>query len=259
MMKPVFKNILKSAAALSLVAVLSVSCGDEKSTTSRRRLAADDVISIEPVDCAEEAEPMSNSWSGDEGVVCVVFGYGFNEKFCEDAKKRLDEIYGLSENGGLVQAVVFPGDLRGRISNLKEIVDSKNVRALVILGAPEKTHAVFARIQDDWDEVVPFNIISLFPQDDVLGQESTCNLVFDMQTEDGITFGDEEQNAGEEVLDLLVSAVKYAALSPAAFANDKDLAGHAQNIMGKKKIHPYVDGETGIKSTNHFVIERGAN
>ena len=38
--------------------------------------------------------------------------------------------------------------------------------------------------------------------------------------------------------------------------SDMDLHSHVQSIVGEKKVRRYVDGETGIQSINHFVIEQ---
>ena len=190
--------------------------------------------------------------------MCVLFGYGFNgEEFLEPALSALEGRFGLSDDGGLVLPVVFPDDLHGRISNLREVAEKNNIRAMILLGAPEDTHLTLVRIIEGWEETHPFNIFSLFPQDDVLGEEFSCNFVLDFESASDIVLGDEHQKVDDEALYVLCQAVEYAALLPDVLKIDGELHLHVQAIVGDKKVLRYTDSETGIQSKNHFVIRTG--
>ena len=119
------------------------------------------------------------------------------------------------------------------------------------------------------------------PQDDVLGEEFNCDFV--LEYERSSKLGEEEaevktidKNAEQIVLrairymedipDDRYDSVKMATNTKKAgmpngqarnsiFA-DEDLHTHVQSIVGEKKVRRYVDGETGIQSINHFVIEQ---
>ena len=144
------------------------------------KIASDDSIEIQPRESSSELK--ENFWTDENGIVCVLIGYGFNDDdFVKKAINSLEKKFGLTENGGLVLPIVFPDDLHGRISSLRDIIEKNNVHGIVLLGAPENTHSPLARIKEEWDGNPPYNVFSIFPQDDVLGQEFTCNFVIDQE------------------------------------------------------------------------------
>ena len=239
--------------AMVMLAFVSVSCA--KKNTDTAVVYSDDVIEINPSDVSIERNH-SVKWSDDEGIVLVVFGYGFNDaEFLAEAKKVISSAYGLSENGGLVRCVVFPDDLHNRISNFRQIVDENNVRGIIVFGAPEGCHLTFAKIREDRNNNPLFSIFSFFPQDDVLGQEGTCSFVLDHESAGGVNLEEQGQVMDEDIFNILVSAIRYAALLPSELPVDGELHSHVQSIVGHRKVHRYVDGETGIQVRNHFVIE----
>ncbi|MBO4405061.1 MAG: hypothetical protein J5780_07040, partial [Treponema sp.] len=125
------------------------------------------------------SEDIEKEFTEEDGLICIVFAPPFNEKtFQGETLKKLENFYGNELNGGKILALTYPDDFSGRISSLYEIIDDKKIRGLLLLGAPDNTHRTLGRIQDFWEENVPYNIISLFPNDNTDGQESTCNLVF---------------------------------------------------------------------------------
>ena len=239
--------------AMVMLAFVSVSCA--KKNTDTAVVYSDDVIEINPSDVSIERNH-SVKWSDDEGIVLVVFGYGFNDsEFLAEAKRVISSAYGLSENGGLVRCVVFPDDLHNRISNFRQIVDENNVRGIIVFGAPEGCHLTFAKIREDRNNNPLFSIFSFFPQDDVLGQEGTCSFVLDHESAGGVNLEEQGQVMDEDIFNILVSAIRYAALLPSELPVDGALHSHVQSIVGHRKVHRYVDGETGIQVRNHFVIE----
>ena len=66
---------------------------------------------------------------------------------------------------------------------------------------------------------------------------------------------EQDQVLDKDIFDILVSAIRYAAILPGELPSDNELHAHVQSIVGKRKVHRYVDGESGIQSRNHFVIE----
>ncbi len=219
------------------------------------KISSEDTIEIKPHETSENYKKES-LWTDEDGVVCVLLGYGFNdEETSSKCIQALKDKFGLAENGGLVLPIIYPNDLHNRIANFKEIIDKNNVRGIVLLGAPERTHYTLAKILEDRDENPLFAIFSLFPQDDILGQESTCDFVLDYAAASGVQFGDMQQKNDDESLDILLSAVEYIALLPPSTFKGSELRLHVQSIVGSKRVLRYIDSESGIQSRNHFVIE----
>lgn len=252
------KKKILSMGRLLFFAFAAFIAGCKENNSSGIKIASDDPIEIQPRESLSELK--ENFWTDENGIVCVLIGYGFNSAdFVETALNSLEKKFGLAENGGLVLPLVFPDDLHGRISSLHDIIEKNNVHGIVLLGAPENTHSPLARLKEEWNGNPPFNVFSIFPQDDVLGQEFTCSFVIDHEYVSGIQFGDaENKNEDSDALALLISAVEYAAQLPFVLPQDNDLFYHVQAVVGKRKIIRYIDSETGIQSRNHFIILNSA-
>ena len=129
---------------------------------------------------------------------------------------------------------------------------------IVLLGAPEKTHLALAANQDKWEQEVPYPVIALFPQDDVLGMESTCDIVVDKGQTAGLTGeiapeesdGQIHQNAPE----IIVETIKYIQLLDGAPERSKTLQKHMEQMLEGYQFHHYTDPESGLQSINHFVL-----
>ena len=242
------------AAVFCLLAFCS--CSKNKFEQSEiKDVNAGNVIEIHPVE-SKETEEVPAKWSGDYGVVFVIFGYGYNDKdFVEKAEKLLSEKYGLLENGGLVKCIKFPDDLRNRISSLRSMAETVNLKGIIAFGAPEGSHYTFASIRDSRDNLPDMNIFSFFSQDDILGQEGTCSFVLDQESAGVMKMEVEGQEMDKDIFNLIVSSVRYAAILPGELPSDDELHSHVQAIAGKRKVHRFVDGESGIQSRNHFVME----
>ncbi len=198
-----------------------------------------------------------DSYSGK--TIAVFFGYGCNdEAFYESSIEILSRIFGLKDDGGIIYPILFPSDLHNRISSLYILLSELELDGIIILGAPEKTHAALARLQDDWNLNEPFSIFSFCPQDDILGQEaeSTFILDYERQEDENLSSSESGQKIDRDLQNILVNAVRYMTELPAPIAKDKNLPYHVQNIVGNKKIRRYVDSETGLVSSNHFILER---
>lgn len=229
------------------------SCGN----SSTKIVLDENTLIIEPKESSEDMGNKSQSlWTNDEGVVVVLFGYGFNEpSFTNSILQKIKDEFGVENENGLVLPVIFPDDLHNRISSLNDFLGDRQIRGIILLGAPERTHIALAKIHNDWDNMTPFNIFSFFPQDEALGQEGTCNFVVEyprlhteLSEDSGVI-----QSADESV-EIIMNSIRYVAQLPRSIPCDQDLQFHVQNILKGKKIKPYVDSETGITSVNHFLI-----
>lgn len=224
------------------------------------------------IEVSEEKKSLksSPSWHPSEKKICVVFGYGYNEKnYVQSILDGLSSKYGLddgSEEGGLIFALVFPDDFpSGRISRLPSLIGERELAGLIVIGAPENTNYAIAKLEDEYssqETMIPYPVYAFFPQDDVQGIEATANFVVDRAME-GSGSSDDDTNKEEvvqtQVQDMdkiLDSAIEYMLLTGAPLPADADLMAHVSRIVGKNyKVSRYVDAESGLQSINHFVIE----
>ncbi|AEE16053.1 hypothetical protein [Treponema brennaborense] len=202
--------------------------------------------------------------------IAVLFGYGYNDDaFVSSALEKLRPAFGLVQDGGAVIPLVFPDDFKrggtARISALSALLEANGADGLVLLGAPEGTHAALARMQDAGGGSVGYPVFSLLPQDDLLGMEAGCDLVLEYMpaaNEGAATAEETSVFVSGNIPDLLVRAVGYLSLFPqdavdlsgSAYA---DLLQHARQLTGSEwTVTRYVDPETGLRPVNHFVIEQ---
>lgn len=224
-------------------------------------------------------------YSSKDGIICVLFGYGFNDgEFLDDFLGILQKRYGLETDGGIILPVIFTeNDVEGqlsiaKISSLYDIISERDIKGIILLGAPDGTHRYLTKLRQDWDDNPPYAIFSLMPQDDVLGEEFNCDFV--LEYERNVSLEDEEvevKTVDKTAEQIVLRAIRYmvdlpddryypARFPPAgqtaakalrsSIFSDQDLHSHVQSIVGEKKVRRYVDGETGIQSINHFVIEQ---
>lgn len=210
-----------------------------------------------------ELKEKTQTWHKSNDCVVVVFGYGYNDsEFVQKEEQKLFTQYGNFYEGGRLLSLVFPDNFkrgtRTYITELANILSDKEVSALVILGAPDGTYAAIAKIQDSYDGKIPFPIISLFSQDDVLGMEYSADFVLDKTQKaqlNGIVVPESEQEFAEEVPFILEKALHYSDISDAPFEKDAKLFDIVKMITGSAKVMRYSDPETGLISINHFVLE----
>lgn len=202
--------------------------------------------------------------------LCVVFGYNFNDK--EKSQEIIDLLqrkYGLAEDGGLIYPLIFPDDFKsgGRSyqNNFRLILqnDIENLIGVIILGAPENTHYALARNQDFWNMYVPYSVVALFPQDDILGLESTCTFVLEKGQSalfNGETSNEVNENIEStdlsitEAPDILVRTIDYLLTVEGPLEKDLSLSNHVFSMYNTYQIHHYSDPETGLQSINHFIL-----
>lgn len=202
--------------------------------------------------------------------IAILFGYGYNdEKFINEVLNSFENTLGLEKNGGSIIPLIFPNDFKrgatGRISLLSGILKDKNAEGLVIVGAPEGTHNALANIQDFHKGDIIFPVVSLLPQDDILGIEAGSDIVIEYVSSSVSDFASEELSQEEMgyvefVPELIKNSVEYIYNLPlentGGFTQDSSLLNHVKLMLGNSWIvSRYVDTETGISPVNHFVIE----
>ena len=224
------------------------------------------------IEVSEEKKSLASlpSWHPSEKKICIVFGYGYNDKhYVQAVLESLSAKYGLddgSDEGGLIFALVYPDDFpMERISRLSSLIGERELAGLIVVGAPENTNYAIAKLEDEYssqETMIPYPVYAFFPQDDVAGIEATANFVVDRAME-GSGSAEDETNKEEvvqtQVKDLekiLDNAIEYMLLTQAPLPGDEDLMAHVSRIVGKNyKLSRYVDAESGLQSINHFVIE----
>ncbi|MCR5762422.1 MAG: hypothetical protein K6G00_03475 [Treponema sp.] len=251
------KNFINISLTLFLFyASLSfISCEKLQSKTKEN---ADEIV--EAASVTEEIK-----YNPEDGLICILFGEDFTaEPFYNEAIAKLTEKYGLSEEGGIIFPVKYPDDVKSRISNLYDIITEHKIRGIILLGAPEGTHKALYRLRSNSSEegkVLYSNaIFSLMPQDDILGQESTCDFILEYERSTSDTDLEQEisitPQLAETAENIVIRAVRYIEENPEPLLPTAELREHVQAIVGAKKVRRYTDPETGLQAINHFVIEQ---
>ena len=212
-------------------------------------------------DLADEAQ----KWHVTNKKICVLFGYDFNNPVIKNSLLTLlKENFGLAEDGGLIYPLTYPEDfkhgVRGYATDFAADLQAEelDLAGIVLLGAPENTHSALAKNQDKWEQNVPYPVIALFPQDDVLGIESTSDLVIDKGQTAGIT-GEiaPEESDGQiysEAPQVIVNTIKYMIALEGSPSRTKELQKHMEQMLSGYQFHHYTDPESGLQSINHFVL-----
>lgn len=239
---------------------LFISCSKKSSYT----FTASKIVTLS--DAGEDSDQLklpTQTWHKSNDCVVVVFGYGYNdEEFITSMKEKLLLKYGNYNDDGRLLPLVFPDDFkhgtRTYITDLANILSDKEVSALVILGAPEGTYKAIARMQDSYDGVLPYPVISFFSQDEVVAMEDSSDIVIDKAQKaeiNGIIATESTADFVKEVPEFLERALKLADISESPFAKDAKLFDIVKMITGKAKVARYSDPETGLISINHFVLD----
>jgi hypothetical protein len=194
--------------------------------------------------------------------IAVIFGYGYNEDaFVSGALAYLKSLFACPADAKIILPLVFPGDWNAvRISSLGDKLEGLDLAGIVTLGSPERTHSALAAFQERTGGGYP--VISLFPQDEILGTEALSDLVIDFEIEEGGI--EAEKNSEKKLMELLKDTpvllgrvIYYVSLLPAPPPKDGNLYTHAIQMAGQGwKVLPYIDAETGMHPVNHFVITK---
>lgn len=253
---------------LLLLFVLIISCTQKQDSNKN----IENALLIEPVVVTDKdmlALKEVPNFPESTRKVAVVLGYGYNdEQFVSTTWEKLESVFGFADNGGSIIPLVYPKDFMrtgiARISMLSSILKDTNANALVIVGAPEGTHRILSTMQDAGGGSIGYPVISLLPQDNVLGMEATCDLVIDYMASSNLESAMEEETTIylDNVPDLIERAVYYISIVPDDVVNGfgqklSELTMHAKLLAGGDwTVSQYVDPETGIRPNNHFVIEK---
>ena len=224
----------------------------------------EDTLLLEIIPSEETPYTELPKWHFTNKKVCILFGYDFNSpEIVESYRQILAENFGLEEEGGLIYTLTYPDDFKhgGRtyVTDLKNYLSdtSKDFCGIIILGAPEKTHISLARLQDDWSMNIPFPIVALFPQDDVLGLESTCDIVIDHMQSGEIAdeeFTNEDDFIKERAPKILCRTIEYICDLGSSLKKDAAIQQNVMQMYSNQKIAHYLDPETGLQSINHFIL-----
>lgn len=250
------KNLTLIVAAVLCLTLLAT-CKKEASVA--RPSASEDEPSL-PLPTRRRSDAANTYLQGKH--IFVLLGYGYNdEAFVASTRAVLEKEYGVQtdEKDGLVMLAVYPDDfMRGstaRISLLTTKVEDTELAGIVLLGAPESTHRSLAKLQDEHGGECPYPIYSFFPQDDVLGSESTADFVLDYAQKTALLQAEEQLEADIDADTLLTNAIETM-LNPQKPIPHDDLRAFVQRLVGTgRTISHYTDGETGLQSQNHFIFE----
>jgi hypothetical protein len=195
-----------------------------------------------------------------EGRIAVLFGYGYNEpEFVAKTLAALNNQFAGGNEEELVLPLLFPNDFRyGRISLLNDMLGEHRVGGLIAVGAPERTHAALARLQDSWkDTEGGYPVISLSPQDDALGIEAGSDLVLDIAFEQDEELLEEQSiRRPEDAPEIIGALIRYVCLLQTMKQTVNPQSDLEELFGALWNIRPYLDPETGLRSLNHFIIEK---
>ena len=250
---------MKSVAILiSVFSLFVIGCSKEKKYSDRHLT---DVVSQNKPDKIKTLD--ESSLSNIKGkTVAVILGHGYNETASvSKITEELNKNFGVEseETKALVSLFVYPDDFlvsgKPRISKLGELVSEKSLCGMIILGAPEGTHSALSKIEDSTGTgSVGYPVISLFPQDDVLGTESTATFVLDYsKTSETAEVTDYIPNFDASV--LLTNTIQ-SLITLKEPLSQPNLFKFVQTLVGKNRtVTHYIDSETNLQSINHFIFE----
>ena len=212
----------------------------------------------------EELVQSPQKWHLTNKRLFVLFGYDFNlPQVFEPILQELKENFGLDSDGGLILPFIYPGDFkhgtRGYSTDFFNVLQDNTYDfcGVLLIGAPENTHYAIARNQDAWGRV-PYPVIALFPQDDTLGLEATCDIVLDK----GFTAGLKGDNVEDETVtqsfpeasEIINRTIEYILALNGPLEKNTNIQNHILQMYKDKKIHHYTDPESGLQAINHFVL-----
>lgn len=266
MIKNSIKNALIIYAALSCFSFMG--CKKDKKLAATNQTVASKQTSDKNTPKSKKLSPAAKAFI--EGkTIAVILGYGYNDSEKKDGIiQMLAQNYGVDteEAPGLISVFTYPDNFtvsgKPRISSLINLIEDKKMCGMIILGAPEGTHTAISKLQDKTETgKLAFPVFTIFPQDDVLGSESTSFFVLDYaHKSDDSEHLDSSESTGDipdfDVNKFLANAVDSILETQGELPQNDQLADFVHKIVGaKRKLNRYVDGETGLKSINHFIFE----
>jgi len=259
-----FRKLNKTIFIAILIITLTATISCKK---NKNQIPEEDLIqlTVQPSNESQALTTENQQWHVTNKRVCVIFGYSFNSpEIVEEFTALLQKRYGLESEGGLIYTMIYPDNFKhGGKAYANELAGlltgtDRDLAGVLVLGAPENTHSAFAKLQDYWEMNIPYPIYALFPQDDVLGLESTCDFVLDKEQQTDLTGDVAPEESISEILlaapEVLTDCIDYMLDIKGPFVKDSSLPKHIQQMLKNQKIHHYVDPESGIQSINHFVL-----
>jgi len=215
---------------------------------------------------------------GDYAHVAVVFGIGYEtEELREPVLSYLSEEFGLSEENGLIETLVFPDEYfngkRIKVSFLTDALKDKNICGLVLLGSPDRTYYA---LMDLVESGISYSVWSIFPvtytTDEILGTEYGSFFVMDYKDN-----GDSNVAGSDSALidamdngvkrfsgnigDVLTPVIRYIKKSgdgsdgPFSPGNAAEyLLKSYKELFGDCTLSKYVERESGLTALNHYVL-----
>lgn len=244
-------------AILFFSTILFFSCGKQE-----RAADGGTILIADSPNGSHELELPPQMWHQTDSCIFILFGYGYNDKdFVAGMTRALFQKFGAYSEGGWIFPLVFPDDFkRGSktyITNIESELSDKNVKGIILLGAPENTHKAIARMQDAWGGTLPYPVFSFFSQDDVIAMEDAADFVLDKAQKAEINgiLEEEMQTYIEEIPEILIKSVQYQILTDSPFVKNAALFYFVKTLAQNLKIKRYSDPETNLTAINHFVIE----
>lgn len=267
-MKPICKITTCAFAALVLLA----SCGQKEVIVERthRDTSNDFIIEIQqstPEQIAEVEKPMPPMTRDFRGQIAIVFGEGFNdEEYVTQTMNGLTDIFGETAEGPLFYPIVYPQDFQGgQIINISKLITKdKDIKTLILLGAPVDTNLGLMKIVDSWREKVPYTIMSFFSKDiskdeGMLPHEYCCTFVLDYAKPVSATssgYAAYETKVKQYAFNFIRNATHMEIDFDTKLSVDNSLINHVQYIAGEQHpVHRYKDPKSFIQGINHFVVE----
>lgn len=221
-------------------------------------------ISLENVKSSEIIDFSTQKWHITNKVILVLFGYNFNsEETSQLLLSQLEKQYGLAEYGGLILPVFYPTSFKHTksfYSELYNIINDSNydLEGIITLGAPENTNIALSKNQDYWNDAVPYPVIALFPQDNIMATEAACDIVIDKAQNAHLSgelmAEDSESTVIKEAPQVIADIIDYISETEFTFSKDNSLQIHVKQILKGLPFRHYVDSETGLQAINHFVL-----
>ncbi len=259
------KSIIKiCAVAYAFTTLFTItSCKKNKKLTAENAIVSEDNKSSKIKNAAAAK-------AFEEGkTLAVLLGYGYNDSTSiASITQLLNQEYGVetADNPGLISIYVYPNDFtvsgKARISLLANLLEDKKLCGLLILGSPEGTHIAISKLQDKTDGgTLDFPVFTIFPQDDVLGSESTSDFVLDYAHKTDSAGSIENAEISSAIPDFdtdkfIINTIQKMLESSSPIPQNENLSKFLQELLGpNRKLTHYIDGESGLKSVNHFIFE----
>lgn len=226
---------------------------------------------------------VSQHWHQTKKRVIVLFGEDFSDSVTSNNYLYvLQDRFGLDSEGGLISPIIYPKDLKhGTSSYVNDMVEAirnnyteTEVIGLIFLGAPENSYKVIENLGSR----MYYPVISIFPKDESIPMEATCELVIDKSSRTTETRISNDKNTLLNLApEILVNTIEYLKILNEmritfsdkvnetdsigyviknSFPNDsKTIVQHVARMLKGHTFSNYVDRDTGLPSFNHFVID----